>query len=234
MPWILVTGAAKRLGREIALDLAKHQHDVVIHYNKSKEEAKETLRLCQSFGVKAEMIQGDFNFLSSFIDNYLKKYPETKGLINNVGSFHTGLLSETSQHTWSELLQTNLEAPFLLTKALLPTLKRNQGKVINIGTVGLHSQRGNTMCPAYAVIKSSLWHLTLSLAKELVPFGVTVNMVSPGVLDFSCDLKDTYSLLPSKNPISSYEVARIVTFLIDEKSKNITGQNIEISGGFGL
>jgi NAD(P)-dependent dehydrogenase (short-subunit alcohol dehydrogenase family) len=82
--------------------------------------------------------------------------------------------------------------------------------------------------------KSNLWMFTRSLAKELAKDFVRVNMVSPGLLDISIDLKEYAATLPMKRPGSCKEVARVIAFLLEEESRYITGQNIEVSGGFGL
>ena len=81
--------------------------------------------------------------------------------------------------------------------------------------------------------KQGLWMLTVSLAQELAPFGVRVNMVSPGYLDIAVDLPSA-NQLPMQRPGYSFEVARVISFLIDPKSQYITGQNVEVSGGFSL
>lgn len=233
----LVTGGAKRLGAELCLSLAKKGHSLVVHYNQSYTEALEVVSHCQVFGVQAAAIQGDFSTTSNtkeFIGRYLKQFPDTNILINNVGDYLMGSALQTSVEDWMRLFQVNLHAPLILSQALAPTLIQHRGHIINIGVSGLMRHATNIYATAYMLSKESLWGLTRVLARELAPDGVKVNMVSPGMLDISIDLVQFIPQLPMQRPASCSEVCRVVNFLLDPASDYITGQNIEIAGGFGL
>jgi NAD(P)-dependent dehydrogenase (short-subunit alcohol dehydrogenase family) len=232
--WVLVTGAAKGVGREIAINLAKDGYNTVIHYHQSKQEAEETAELCLQFGISAETIYGDFFNLSTFIEDYHKRFLSTHGLVNNVSHYYVGPLSKTDSKSWDHLVQLNIHAPFFLIQALLTSLKEHKGRVVNIGSVGVHAQRANVYCPAYFISKSSLWSITSSFAKELAKDEVTVNMVAPGILDYSIDFYETKKQVPGNRAITSEEIARVVQFLFKKESSSITGQNIEVAAGFGL
>lgn len=237
MSWSLITGGAKRLGASLCLALAAKGYDIVVHYNKSEQEAQNTVEKCLQMGVKADKIQGDFSTQASteeFIDRYLQQFSSTSNLINNVGNYVVNPPSKTSVGDWYGLFQTNLHAPWLLTKALVPSIKKNKGTITNIGNAGLNKGIGDIHASAYMITKASLWLLTKSLACELAPDLVRVNMVSPGVLNNSVEKADFPELLPFKRTGFPEEVARVVTFLIDPKSNYITGQNIEVAGGVGL
>lgn len=232
MPWILVTGAAQGLGASIAEALLRAGYSVVIHYRKSEKEAEHILKN----GGKIAKIQGDFSSLESvndFIRRYRKQFPDTQGIVNNVGNYLIASASQTTEEQWLSLFQTNLHAPFFLMRALLPSLRKHRGNIVNIGTVGLNTLKANTYSTAYTISKSALWLLTKALAKELAADEVRVNMVSPGILENAIDIKD-FPHLPMKRSATLKEVADIVTFLFDPKTSYITGQNIEIAGGFGL
>lgn len=227
---ILITGAAQGLGRAIALELSARKKKVVIHYRQSKEKAEEVSRLCNN----APLIQGDFSTPEStkdFSQRYLEEFPETKGLVNNVGNYFEGNVSQTTEEQWLDIFQTNLHAPFILTKTLLPSLKKFQGKIVNIGIAGVKSLRANTYATAYTATKSALNFLTLSLAKELASELVTVNMVSPGYLEVSQDLPEQF---PMKRPATLQEAAKLVAFFFEKEAEYITGQNVEIGGGVAL
>lgn len=235
--WVLITGGAKRLGAVISEALASQGYNVVIHYNKSIEEASEVVERCRLKGVNAEAIQGSFDTPSSVLDfssRYLQKYPQTYSLINNVGDYLIESSLRTSYEDWLKVFQLNLHTPFMLSKELVPYLANTQGRIINMGVSGLFRQAANTYSSAYTLSKEALWGLTRSLALELAENKVTVNMVSPGMLDISIDYQSFLEKLPMSRPGTCLEVARLVTFLLHPDSSYITGQNIEIAGGLGL
>ncbi|MBS4168924.1 SDR family oxidoreductase [Parachlamydia sp. AcF125] len=233
MSWILVTGAAKGLGAEICHQLAKEGHSVVIHYRTSRDGALQTAERCKQLGGKAEVIQGDFSSdqsLREFIHNYQQRFPHTEGLVNNVGNYLVKPALSTSLQEWNDLFQTNLTAPFFLIHELIPSLKKHQGSIVNIGSAGTHAFLSNSYSSIYHLTKTSLWMLTKNLAKELASDLVRVNMVSPGQLENSVDPLH-YSRLPMKRYGTLAEVAAVVTFLMHKQNSYITGQNIEVTGG---
>jgi NAD(P)-dependent dehydrogenase (short-subunit alcohol dehydrogenase family) len=132
------------------------------------------------------------------------------------------------------LFQTNLYAPFALTKAFLPSITKAKGNIINIGIAGLNAPRASKTQASYDAIKMALLSLTKSLALDLATTGVRVNMVSPGYLTNSVVLPSDPLSLPMHRTGALDEVARAITFLIDPASSYITGQNIEVSGGVAL
>lgn len=235
--WTLVTGGAKNLGSKICLALAKEGKDVVVHYHSSQSEAEDVVEKCLSYGVSAKTLQGDFSSresLKNFIDNYLKSFSNTRGLVNNVGNYIIKSALETTADDWHSLFQTNLHASFELTRALVPSLKSCKGNVINMGCVGVDSTKADTYATAYMITKQGLLMLTKSFARELAESGVRVNMVSPGHLNHSVDLPKDYTEIPVGRPATSTDLTRVVTFLMDEKSSYITGQNIDVAGGLRL
>jgi NAD(P)-dependent dehydrogenase (short-subunit alcohol dehydrogenase family) len=232
MRWTLVTGGAMHLGSAIVKTLAKEGRRCVIHYRNSKAQAEQVQNELLALGSLAEIIQGDFASIDStraFLQEYLSRFEETEILINNVGNYALGAPSEILPEEMCDLFQVNVNAPLMCIQALLPSLKKCKGHIVNIGTVGSTHNVANTYATAYNMTKLSLAMLTRSFAKELAPFQVSVNMVSPGYLETSVDLpKD----LPWGCPATLDEVAEYVrTFTT---SHYITGQNLEIAGGIRL
>lgn len=233
---ILITGGAKGFGGEISLALAARKHDVVIHYRTSAEEAIERAEKCREFGVQAETIFGDFttqSALAQFLENYERIYPKTKGIVNNVGNYLIAPATKTSRSEWLDLFQTNLHTPFAIIQELLPFLKEARGAIVNVGTSGAATLRANTYATAYMLSKSALYQLTRSLAKELAPYNVSVNMVSPGVLETAVDIEKVKEV-PMGRAATVQEAARVIAFLFEKENHYITGQNIEVAGGYGL
>ncbi|MGK5594222.1 MAG: SDR family oxidoreductase [Parachlamydiaceae bacterium] len=236
MAWTLITGGSKGLGQQAAQLLAQKGYSLVIHYRSNEKEAKQTVEICRSHGVEAEHIQGDFKTtddITRFIEVYLARFPDTKHLINNVGSYFLGSTLKTPLTRWNEIFLTNLHLPFLLCNRLAPSIKTLQGTIMMIGVAGLGSSRADTYSSAYTIAKAALLQMTKSLAKELLGTA-RVNMISPGYLENAVDLPEDLAKLPLKRPTSLKEAAELIAFLMDEQQSSITGQNIEISGGVRL
>lgn len=236
MKWTLITGSAKGLGRACALHLARLGYPLVLHYRKSQAEAAELKRACLSLGANVELLQGDFTDSSTtleFVKTYLRKYPKTKNLINNIGNYYLGTTLNTPYTVWEEIFFTNLHVPFLLSKALASSIIEEKGSILNIGVAGLQNKSADLYSSAYTMAKGALRQFTASLAKELAPSQVRVNMVSPGYLENSIDLTADVEI-PIGKPTSLEEAANLIAYLLDDNNNTITGQNIEIAGGVRL
>lgn len=237
MEWTLVTGGGKRLGREISLALARNGMPVLVHYRESVDEASDVVKACRGFGVAAEAVRGDFSTPEStlhFAQECRRKYPTIKNIINNVGNYLVKSGVSTSPAEWNALFQTNVNAPFALCHELLPGIAEAKGSIVNIGVVGASNIHADVKRTAYMATKMTLWMLTKSLARELAPAGVRVNMVSPGYLENAVDLPKEAAAIPAGRPASFADVTRALLFLLQDESGYITGQNIEIGGGIGL
>jgi len=232
MSWALITGGARNIGAGISLALAREGYHVIVHYKNSQKEAEAVVEACRNQGVLAESLYGDFSTregLALFTQKLLERFPSIKVLINNVGNFVVKSALDTTPEEWRDLYQTNFQTPLTLIHVLIPSIRRQQGCIINIGAAGL-SLKAETFSTAYTATKMSLLILTKALAKELASAHVRVNMVSPGQL--------VESMVKSKIPMGRYgevdDVVRVVLFLLNEANSYITGQNIEVAGGFGL
>lgn len=237
MGWTFVTGGARRLGAEICRTLAQRGYNVLVHYRSSEQEALDLAQECRDYGVQANVIQGDFatqDTTARFLEKLIREFPKIDHLINNVGNYLQATPTETSPEQWNALFQTNVNAPFACIHALLPSISSAQGSIVNLGVSGIQTVRANTASTAYCATKLSLWMLTKSLAKELAPQNVRVNMVSPGYLDISVDRPSDPTSIPMQRVGLTREVARVIAFLLDKESAYITGQNIEVAGGLGL
>ena len=235
MGWTLVTGGGKNLGAEVCITLARHGYPILVHYNKSKEEALEIVNVCRRIGTEAECVCGDFSTIEgveTFIEK-AKEFGKIENLINNVGTYAVKSGLETPTDVWVDIFQTNIHTRFMLSKAFSEDLKSFSGSIINIGVVGLQNLYANTYCTAYMCAKHALWALTCSLAKELASSQVRVNMVSPGYLSTSVGLPDV-TTLPMGRAATFREVADVIVFLLNKNNRYITSQDIEVAGGYKL
>jgi 3-oxoacyl-[acyl-carrier protein] reductase len=159
-------------------------------------------------------------------------------LINNVGPYQIGPLLKCDLEHWRELFESNLFLPATLTQAAAPALIANRGSIINIGVAGLFTQRVDLTSPLYRLTKQALWGATRTWARELAPHGVRVNMVSPGQLEDSEDLGPNAPRgrveLPMGTPVRYAEVVDVVMHLLDPATPSVTGQNIEVAGGYAI
>lgn len=238
MSWALITGGAKRLGRTLALELAKKGLDVAIHYRTSDTEAEEVTAECRSFGGKAIAIQGEFSSregVEDFLNRYKKQCKDTSLLIHNVGNYFMGSLAKTPTEEWQALFQTNFHAAVQITQTLTSSLIEQKGAILAIGCSGLEGKQASKYTPAYRASKVALLYYVRALALELAGEGVSVNMVSPGRLANSVDLtEERVHAIPMKRPGELEEVARAVLFLADPTNRYVTGQNLEVAGGLGI
>lgn len=237
MGWTLVTGGAKRLGAEICRSLAAAGKDLLIHYRESCSEAESVAAECAALGVKAELLKADLSSVDG-VNGLVKTIKQRKwpveNLINNVGNFYKDTLLNTKAVVWYDLFQTNLHAPFLLSQGLIDSIKTQQGSIINIGTAGALDLRADKHSSAYMITKKALYQLSKSLAREVAKDGVRVNMVSPGVLINSVSVPEDPESIPQARLGELREISRVVLFLLDRNNAYITGQNIEVAGGYAL
>ena len=231
----LVTGAARRIGRAIALDLARHGWSVAVHCRSSVDEAREVVREIMAGGGRAALIQADLG-RESEADSLVPRAAEALGpltcLINNASTFELDLADTVTRASWDAHLETNLRAPFVLTQAFARQLPEGQdGNVIN-----LLDQRVWNLTPyfvSYTVSKTGLWTLTRSLALALAP-RIRVNAIGPGPAlksprQTEADFARQCEMTPLKRGTSPEEICEAVRFILGAPA--LTGQMIVLDGG---
>ncbi len=232
---VLVTGAARRIGRAIALDLAARGWTVGVHFNTSETEALEVVDEIKSTAGSATMIQADLAVeeeAAGLIERITAQIGPLNGLINNASVFKKDTPETATKESWEGHMQVNLRAPFQLTQAFARQCPDGvEGNVIN-----LIDQRVWNVTPfftSYTVSKVALWGLTQNLALALAP-SIRVNAIGPGPTLPSAhqteeQFKRQWSALPLSRPVDPEEICRAVQFLLDAPS--ITGQMIALDGG---
>ncbi|MES2309897.1 MAG: SDR family oxidoreductase [Verrucomicrobiota bacterium] len=232
-PIVLVTGSSQGLGAYLAQSFSKQGYYVLLHYRTNKAEAQKRAKKIKAKGI----FQAD---LSSSVDvqrmakQIKKEHGRLDCLVNNAGVYHARNLAQLSDQEWFEGLNSTASAVFLMTKALLPLLRRSASpRVINIGDSSCDRPTARDLAMGYHVGKTGVLMLTKSFAQSEARHGVTVNMVSPGWLENSLG-KLSKKEIPAGRYGRFQDIANVVEFLIKPESNYINGSNIIVSGGWNL
>jgi NAD(P)-dependent dehydrogenase (short-subunit alcohol dehydrogenase family) len=232
----LVTGSSKGIGRSILLALAQQGFAVAVHYRSSGAQAEQTRLEAQALGVRAIKVQADITQLDqaqNLIDGVVKELGGLQVLVNNVGDYLKKPIDQTTPKEWQTLLDSNLNAPFYLTQAALPHLcASGYGRVINLGLAGAQNLVARPAITPYAIAKTGMILYSKALAERLATKGVTVNVVAPGVAETS--VSQPVDEIPMGRLGQLGELARAVLFFVNEESGYITGQVLEVAGGWNL
>jgi len=229
----VVTGAAKRLGRAVALCLAEQGADVVVHYHASEPEAQDAVREIEKRGRRSVAIRanlGEVSEIERLVDQAGKRFGRLDILVNSAANFLPASMVSTTEEIWDASLDTNLRAPFFCAQAAAPLLRRTQGVIINFADTG-----GLLGWPGYiphSVSKAGVIMLTKVLAKALAP-EVRVNAIAPGTITMEGDAPewetDFIALAPLRCSGKPSDITDSVLFLVE--SKFITGQVLVVDGG---
>lgn len=238
----LVTGSSGGIGKAIALHLASKGFDVAFHYNHSAEAADQASKEATVHGVKAIALQADITQPESAKSLVEKAAGELGGLsvvVNVVGNYLSKPTSQISVEEWHSVIDSNLNTTFYVTRAAIPHLKSaGSGRIINIGAASAQNVTARGTNTAYIIAKTGIIIYTKSLAKELIKDKITANVVSPGIaensFEYEHDYQETMPKLPAKRPATLSEIAHAAWFFISPDAEYITGQVLEVSGGWSL
>ncbi len=230
----LVTGAAKRIGRGVALRLASEGADVIVNYRSSRMEADEAVAQISATGRRAMAFQADVAKRADVAAMFAaieREFGRLDILVNNAGMFFPGKFDELTEEQWDTILDSNLKSQFLCSQTAAPMLRRSgQGRIINFASLG-----GLLAWPAYThycVSKAGVIMLTRCLARALAP-EITVNAVAPGTISFPGDApeiaEDFIRRTPLRRTGGPEDIDDAVIFLA--QSPFITGQVIIVDGG---
>lgn len=228
----LITGAAKRVGRSIALRLAAGGADVIVNYLSSKPEAESLVSEIQSLGRRALAVQADVSRRTDVAQLFAEvenKFGRLDILVNNVGTFFSAKFEDLTDEQWDRIMNINLKSQFLCAQAAAPLLKRQgRGHIINLSSLG-----GLLAWPSYThycVSKAGVVMLTRCLARTLGP-EILVNSVAPGTIQFPGESpdEDFIQRVPLHRVGSGDDIADAVAYFA--ASDFVTGQILAVDGG---
>jgi 3-oxoacyl-[acyl-carrier protein] reductase/pteridine reductase len=233
---VLVTGGAKRIGRALALALARAGAQVAITYRDSEEDARRTLADLETAGVKAAVFQADLRQpaqIRAAVASAAARMGRLDILVNNAGRYETAALENISVEQWDAMFETNTRGPFLAAQAAYPHLKAARGRIVNIGSLGgMHPWATHAH---YCTSKAALHMLTRIMSKAWAP-EISVNCVAPGMI-VTGEMGEEYEPFARRTPMKRNgtveDVAAAVLFFATGPHF-ITGQVLSVDGGLGL
>ncbi len=237
---IFITGAAKRIGKEIALCFSEMGWNIIIHYNSSKNDAQVLADEINGTNPDSAItVQGNLDIkedVEKVINEVRDAFPTIDLLINNASTFYPTPIEDISEEHWDKLVGSNLKGPLFLIKGLKDKLKESKGSIINITDTNL--SKGVANYSIYSAAKAGLESITKGLARELAP-DIKVNAIAPGAMLEPPDVTWTeeqkskvISSIPLNRMGSEKDISEAVKFLA--KSNYITGQIIKVDGGRSL
>jgi len=232
----LVTGSSKGIGRDIAIRLAEVCSGVVVHYMNNRQAAEKVVGKIKEKGKLSESFRADLTKEKeavSLVRNVEEKFGGVDILINNFGPILVKPWEKVTSFEWELVLRANLLSAIYCLKAVLPGMrKREWGRIVNLGYSRVEQLVAFSTITPYAIAKTGLLILTRSVAASEASAGITVNMVSPGLMKGG--------ILPESRDIPRgrlgkfKDVSRAVQFLVAEESDFITGTNLIVAGGWKI
>jgi 3-oxoacyl-[acyl-carrier protein] reductase len=237
----VVTGASRGIGAAIARELAAEGAPVVVHYAKNADAAAEVVAEIRAKGGKAVRYRADIRNerdVAQMFRAVRRRLGTVRLLVNNAGVTADGFAALLSRTQWTDVIDTNLTGAFFCSReALKAMIYAKRGAVVNITSVsGIAGTPGQAN---YSASKAGLIGLTRSLSREVAQYGIRVNAVAPGLVDTDMitglpgDLVNRYiESVPMRRICLPDEVATVVSFLLSDKAKSVTGQTLAVDGGF--
>ena len=239
----VVTGGTRGIGRGIALGLAREGARIALVYRANKAAAQMALRQLQTVGADCVAVETNITDparAEQMIKTVADRYGRLDVLVNNVGDFRWGTLAESSVEEWSSIFDSNVMTVFYTCRAALPLMRKGRwGRIINLGAVGAERAFGQAKISAYAPAKAAVVAMSRSLALEEAKNGITVNVVNPSSIDEKdLTLEEARKLKDARYPIGRPptvdDVAAAVSFFASEEAEYVTGQVVNVSGGWML
>jgi 3-oxoacyl-[acyl-carrier protein] reductase len=239
MKYALVTGGSRGIGKAICLKIAEMGYTVIINYKSNDQEANDTLNQIKLQGGNGELLKFDVSDpaqIKSAIENWKSTHKDQhiEVLVNNAGIRKDGLIMWMKDEDWNDVISTNLNSFFLITRMLVTDmLIKRYGRIVNV--VSLSGIKGLPGQTNYSAAKGGVIAASKALAQEVAKKNVTVNCVAPGFIKTDMTKELDENQLKQMIPMSRFgkadEVADVVAFLASEKASYITGEVISVNGG---
>lgn len=240
---VIVTGGTRGIGKGIALALANEGARVAIAYSSNTLDAQNTLRQIQVAGAECFGVQTDVtdpHKAEFLLQQVAARYGRVDILVNNVGGFRWKSVADSTVEEWKEILASNLYSVLHCSRAAVPIMRRQRwGRIINLGAVGAERAFGQATISAYAAAKAAVVSFSRSLAIEEAKNGITVNVVNPSNIDEQeLTLTEARRMRDARFPIgrppTAEDVAAAVKFFASDEADYVTGQVLNVSGGWLL
>jgi NAD(P)-dependent dehydrogenase (short-subunit alcohol dehydrogenase family) len=231
-----VTGSAKGIGRALALALARRGCHVAVHYRRSREQAERVASLVEKAGAEVLLLHGDLTSPADVRRNVAtlkKKWKHVDILINNAGDYLRRPIERMTPETFHRYCRGCLEPAVNTSLLVVPMMRRRRwGRIVNLGYIFADRLVGNPNVAAYHTGKTALLAFTYSLARRAAQWGITVNMVSPGMNENTVDRPPNPQDVVPAGRLSRYaDLENAVIFLLRDESEFITGTHMKVSGG---
>lgn len=229
----LVTGSARGIGQAIVLDLAKHGYTVIVHYHHSHEAASSTLQTAQEFSPSSRMMHADLTQpgdIEQLFKTIAREYGRLDVLVNAVGNFgvYHPIQSVTAAE-FDDVIATNVRATLLCMQQAVPLMQQaGGGRIINFGCATAEQVIARKYTVPYYIAKSGVIAVTKSYAEIVAPDHITVNTISPGIVENSVIAQ----AMPMHRPAQFSDIISTVQWLLSAEANYISGANIEVSGGW--
>ncbi|MDQ3064064.1 MAG: 3-oxoacyl-ACP reductase FabG [Acidobacteriota bacterium] len=237
----IITGASRGVGRATALRLAESGANVVVNYLSREEDANEVVRECENCGFGAIAVQGDvsqWQDAHNLANKAIEKFGRIDLLVLNAGIWEGAPIEEMSEEVWNKVLNTNLKAAWAMSKACVPSMKKQaNGAIVLVSSTA--GQRGEANYSNYAASKGGQISFTKALASELCP-KIRVNAVAPGWIETAMvrpvfedeEYKQSViNAIPLQRMATTDDIALSICFLLSDWSRHITGEILNINGG---